>query len=53
MSTDDERAWATLTPDALEDETRQNQRGERRLLTLGLVAALVTAAMLVLHQVVA
>jgi|GEM_PF-1617607 len=53
MTTDDERRWATLTPEALEDETRHNARGERRLLLLGLVAALVTAAMLVLHEVIA
>jgi hypothetical protein len=49
MSTDDERRWATLTAEALEDETRHNARGERRLLLLGLVAALVTAVFLVLH----
>ncbi|GIG23703.1 hypothetical protein Cch01nite_44270 [Cellulomonas chitinilytica] len=53
MSTDDERRWATLTADALEDETRHNARWERRLLLLGLVAAAVTVVVLLLHGVVA
>jgi hypothetical protein len=50
---DDARWWATLSPDALEDEIRSNARSERRLLlVVALVATAVTVAMLVLHEVV-
>jgi hypothetical protein len=47
---DDARRWATLTPDALEDEIRSNARSERRLLlVVTVVAVAVTAAALLLH----
>lgn len=50
---DDARWWATLSPDALEDEIRSNTRAERRLLlVVALVATAVTVAVLVLHEVV-
>lgn len=45
----DARRWATLTPDALADEIAANRRGERRLVAIALVAAVVTAALLVLR----
>ena len=48
---DDARWWATLSPDALEDEIRSNARTERRLLlVVALVAAAITVAVLQLHQ---
>jgi len=47
---DDARRWATLTPDALEDEIRSNARSERRLLlVVGLVSVAITALALLLH----
>ena len=47
---DDARRWATLTPDALEDEIRSNGRSERRLLlVVGLVSVAITAVALLLH----
>ena len=47
---DDARWWATLSPDALQDEIRSNRRSERRLLVLTLLISLtVTAAALLLH----
>lgn len=47
---DDARWWATLTPDALEDEIRSNRRAERRLLVVTmLVALVVTVGVLLLH----
>jgi len=47
---DGARWWATLSPDALEDEIRSNRRSERRLLVVvGLVALAITVAALVLH----
>ena len=47
---DDARRWATLTPDALEDEIRSNARSERRLLlVVGLVSVAITALPLLLH----
>ena len=52
--TREERAawWATLAPDALEDEIRANRRAERGVLVVGLVAAAVTATGLVLLRMV-
>ena len=47
---DDARRWATLTPDALEDEIRSNAGSERRLLlVVTVVAVAITAAALLLH----
>ena len=47
---DDARWWATLSPDALEDEIRSNPRAERRLLlVVALVAPAITVAALLLH----
>jgi len=53
-SSREERAawWATLAPDALEDEIRANRRSERGILVVGLVAAAVTGAALVLLRMV-
>ena len=45
--------WATLTDDALDDETRENQRTERRLVGIALVAGAITAVFLVLRVLVA
>jgi hypothetical protein len=51
--TDDARRWATLSPDALEDEIRSNARTERRLLlVVALVSAAVTVVVLLLHGAV-
>ena len=51
---DDARSWATLSPDALEDEIRSNRRSERRLLLVVAVVSLaVTVAALLLHGGVA
>ncbi|WP_456846879.1 hypothetical protein [Cellulomonas sp. P5_C6] len=51
---DESRRWATLTPDALEDEIRSNRRSERRLLVVvGLVSVAITVAALLLHGVAA
>lgn len=48
---DDARWWATLSPDALDDEIRSNARTERRLLlVVALVAAAITVAVLLLHE---
>lgn len=38
--------WATLEPEALQDEIDQNARHERRVLLVALVAALITGAAL-------
>jgi hypothetical protein len=47
---DDARWWATLSPDALEDEIRSNRRSERRLLVVvTLVSLAVTAVALLVH----
>jgi hypothetical protein len=44
------RWWATLSPDALEDEIRSNRRSERRLLVVvTLISVAVTAAALLVH----
>jgi hypothetical protein len=51
---DDARWWATLSPDALEDEIRSNRRAERRLLVVIAVTSLaITALALLLHGGVA
>ena len=51
---DDARWWATLTPDALDDEIRSNRRSERRLLVVvALVSLAVTVVALLLHGGVA
>jgi hypothetical protein len=51
---DDAQWWATLTPDALQDEIRSNRRAERRLLVVvGLVSLAITVAALLLHGGVA
>ena len=47
---DDARWWATLSPDALQDEIRSNRRSERRLLVVvALVSLAITVAALLLH----
>ena len=49
-SGDDARWWATLSPDALEDEIRSNRRSERRLLVVvALVSLAITIGALLLH----
>lgn len=54
MSSTERERWATLTDEALRDEIRSNRRAERWLLVaVALVAAACTAAMLVLHGLVA
>jgi hypothetical protein len=51
---DDARWWATLSPDALEDEIRSNRRAERRLLVVIAVTSLaITLVALLLHGGVA
>jgi hypothetical protein len=51
---DTARWWATLSPDALQDEIRSNRRAERRLLVVVAVVSLaVTVAALLLHGGVA
>ena len=51
---DDARWWATLSPDALQDEIRSNRRSERRLLVVTVLVSLaVTAVALLLHGGVA
>jgi len=51
---DDARWWATLSPDALEDEIRSNRRAERRLLVVVAVTSLaITLVALLLHGGVA
>ncbi|WP_421743374.1 hypothetical protein [Cellulomonas sp.] len=48
---DDAQWWATLSPDALEDEIRSNARSERRLLlVVALVATAITVVVLLLHE---
>jgi hypothetical protein len=53
--TDEERAawWATLAPDALEDEIRENLRAERRLVPIALVAGALTVVVLLLRTFLA
>lgn len=53
--TEEERAawWATLAPDALEDEIRENLRAERRLVPIALVAGALTVVVLLLRAFVA
>lgn len=43
--------WATLTPDALEDEIETNRRGERWVVVASGVGALTTAVAVVLQAV--
>ncbi|QGQ19827.1 hypothetical protein GC089_12145 [Cellulomonas sp. JZ18] len=43
--------WATLTPDALEDEIAANRRGERWTVVASAVAAAATALAVVLQAV--
>jgi hypothetical protein len=51
---DETRWWATLSPDALEDEIRSNARSERRLLlVVGLIAVAITVVVLIAHGGVA
>jgi hypothetical protein len=51
---DDARWWATLAPDALQDEIRSNRRAERRLLVVvAAVSLVITVAALLLHGGVA
>jgi hypothetical protein len=40
--------WRTLTSGALHDEIRANRRSERRLVVLGLLAAVLTLTVIVL-----
>ena len=53
--TEEERAawWATLAPDALEDEIRVNLRAERRLVPIALVAGALTVVVLALRAFLA
>jgi hypothetical protein len=47
---DDARWWATLSPDALQDEIRSNRRSERLLLLLVTgISTVITVAALLLH----
>jgi hypothetical protein len=51
---DDARWWATLAPEALDDEIRSNRRSERLLLVVvALVAAAITGIALLLYGGVA
>ncbi len=43
--------WATLTPDALEDEIEANRRGERWIVVASAAGALATALVVVLQAV--
>ncbi|MFC8192860.1 hypothetical protein ACFUMH_14475 [Cellulomonas sp. NPDC057328] len=43
--------WATLTPDALEDEIEANRRGERWVVVASAAGALATAVAVVLQAV--
>ncbi len=46
----DARRWATLAPEALQDEIRSNRRSERLLMVLvAVVSAAVTGVVLLLH----
>lgn len=45
------RRWATLTPDALEDEIETNRRAERWVVVASAVGALTTAVAVVLQAV--
>ncbi|MFC4615361.1 hypothetical protein ACFO3K_11615 [Cellulomonas algicola] len=53
--TEEERGawWATLAPDALEDEIRVNLRAERRLVPIALVAGALTVVILLLRAFLA
>lgn len=53
--TEEERAawWATLAPDALEDEIQVNLRAERRLVPIALVAGALTVVVLALRAFLA
>jgi hypothetical protein len=46
----DARRWATLTPEALADEIEANRRAERRLVTIAVVALVVTGVLLLLRD---
>jgi hypothetical protein len=47
---DDARWWATLSPDALQDEIRSNRRSERLLLlVVAAISLAITGAALLLH----
>ena len=47
---DDARWWATLAPDALQDEIRSNRRSERLLLlVVAGLSSVITVAALLLH----